>query len=148
MTDRSFSTTITVDRTPADVYDAVNQPQVWWSTSIEGSADRVGSEFAFDSPGHHCWRFRVIELAGPDRIVWRVLDNSSTDFVADPSEWNGTEVRFDLSRHDGRTQVRFTHTGLVPDFECFDACSMGWTGYIQHSLRNLLTTGLAEPGAY
>lgn len=145
---QSFTTTITVDRTPEDVFAAVNQPRSWWSTSIEGSADRVGEEFAFDSPGKHCWRFRVTELRAPQKIVWRVLDTSSTDFVDDVTEWNATEVHFDISTRDGQTEVRFTHAGLVPEFECFEACSTGWTGYIERSLRLLLTTGHGQPGAY
>ncbi|MEV5962616.1 SRPBCC domain-containing protein [Kribbella sp. NPDC051952] len=148
MTDQSFTTTITVDRTPEEVYDAVIHPRAWWSDSIEGSAEHVGDRIAFDSPGHHNWRFEVTELVVPEKVVWRVLDSSSTDFVGDPTEWNGTEVRFDISTDAGRTSLRFTHAGLVPEFECFEACSTGWTGYVQRSLRSLLTTGTGEPGAY
>lgn len=148
MTDRSFTTTATVENTAEDVYAAINRPRTWWSTAIEGSATAVGDEFVFDSPGHHCWRMRVVDLAPPRTVVWQVEDTSSTDFVDDPTEWNGTTIRFDVTSSDGRTEIRFTHAGLVPDFECFDACSAGWTGYIQRSLHRLLTTGQGEPGAY
>lgn len=148
MIDGSFTTSATVDRTAEEVYAAINHPQSWWSAAIRGSAREVGDEFVFDSPGHHCWRMRVIELAPSRTVEWQVLDTSSTDFVADPTEWNGTTIRFDIVAGDGHTTIRFTHAGLVPDFECFQACSTGWTGYIQSSLRRLLATGRGEPGAY
>ncbi len=82
------------------------------------------------------------------RVVWRVLDTSSTDFVVDSTEWNSTTVRFDIHQRGSRTEIVFTHAGLVPEFECFQACSAGWTGYLQRSLPSLLTTGRGEPGAY
>lgn len=148
MTTDSFTTTMTADVRPEDAYRAVLQPQTWWSTSIQGSAAEVGDEFVFDSPGHHLWRFRVTRLEEPHGITWLVLDDSSTEFVADPAEWNGTEVQFDIAARGDRTEVRFTHSGLVPQFECFEACSIGWTGYIQRSLHRLLTTGSGEPGRY
>lgn len=148
MNDQSFSTRLVVDSTEAEVYAAINDPRSWWSTTIEGSAEHVGDEFVVDSPGHHCWRFRVVELVPPSTIAWRVLDSSSTDFVRDSTEWNGTTVHFDICTMGDRTEILFTHSGLVPEFECFEACSAGWTGYIQHSLPTLLATGRGEPGAY
>ena len=31
-------------------------------------------------------------------------------------------------------EIRFTHLGLVPDYECFDNCSDAWGFYINDSL--------------
>lgn len=42
-------------------------------------------------------------------------------------------------------QVRFTHAGLVPAYECYDVCSNAWGEYITGSLRKLITTGKGEP---
>ncbi|MDN5858109.1 MAG: SRPBCC domain-containing protein [Pseudonocardia sp.] len=148
MTDRSFTTTATVDRGAEEVYTAINRPQTWWSTGITGTATTVGDEFVFDSPGHHCWRMRVIDLDPPRRITWQVLDASSTDFVDDPAEWNGTTIHFDIDARDGRTEIRFTHAGLVPEFECFQAARPAGPATSQRSLSSLLTTGRGEPGAY
>ncbi|HEY8915475.1 MAG TPA: hypothetical protein VIM87_03525 [Chitinophaga sp.] len=33
----------------------------------------------------------------------------------------------------------------MPDEECYDACSNAWTGYIQGSLKNLVSTGKGQP---
>ena len=40
--------------------------------------------------------------------------------------------------------MKFTHQGLVPDYECFNVCHDAWTHYIQDSLKNLILTGKGE----
>lgn len=147
MTDQNFTTTIEIDRPEHEVFDAITDPRSWWSDSIDGRADRIGSEFVFDGGDHHCWRFRVVELEPARRVVWRVF-NSMTGFVDDRTEWDDTEVHFDLSAHDKGTRLCFTHVGLTPALECFDGCSTGWTGYITASLPNLVTTGRGHQGRY
>ena len=77
-----------------------------------------------------------------EKIVWLVTD-SSLNFVKDKTEWTGTKISFDIGKKDGKTEVRFTHLGLIPKNECYNACSNGWTGYITDSLRNLITTDKA-----
>ena len=34
---------------------------------------------------------------------------------------------------------------LVPEIECYNDCSNAWSGYIQDSLFNLITTGKGQP---
>lgn len=148
MTGQSYTTTIAVERTPDEVFEAITRPRAWWSGTIEGRTDEVGAEFVFDAPGTHHWKFRVTELDKPRTVVWRVLEDSSTDFVQDPSEWNGTEARFEIIAGEGKTRLRFTHEGLIPDFECYESCSAGWGQYIQRSLHDYITTGQGQPGAY
>ena len=50
-----------------------------------------------------------------------------------------------MARSAGKTEVRFTHLGLVPAFECFTDCSNAWAFYINASLRNRIATGKAAP---
>ena len=67
------------------------------------------------------------------------------NFVKDKTEWNGTDIVFEIARKGDKTEVRFTHVGLVPTFECYDGCSGAWGFYINDSLRNLITTGKGQP---
>ena len=69
------------------------------------------------------------------------------DFTEDKTEWTGTDIAFDITEKDGKTEVRFTHVGLTPEFECFDNCSNAWGFYIKESLRELITSGQGQPNA-
>jgi hypothetical protein len=63
------------------------------------------------------------------------------NFVEDKTEWTGTDITFEIDKKGDKTEVRFTHVGLVPGYECFDDCSNAWGSYINGSLRSLITTG-------
>lgn len=68
-------------------------------------------------------------------------------FTKDRSEWTGTKISFEISEKDNKRQIRFTHHGLVPEFECYEICFNAWTQYIQESLKSLITTGKGQPNA-
>ncbi len=121
MSEQSYTTTFTVDRTPHEAYTAINDVRGWWEETIAGRTHEVGDEFTHWVPGVHYARIRVAELLPGKRVVWQVLDNWMS-FIDDQSEWKGTEIRFDLRAHDGGTEVRFTHVGLTPADQCFDVC--------------------------
>ena len=142
----SYTTSFIVDNSPAEVVEAVIHPRSWWSTDIEGNTDRAGEEFVFEVPGVHYSKILVTELVPGELVVWRVVD-ATIHFVADQDEWTGTELRFELTTTAGGTELRFTHDGLVPGAECYDACSNAWSLYVGGSLRNLITTGTGNPGS-
>jgi hypothetical protein len=146
MSDPSYSKTIVVDRDPEVVFAAVNSIRDWWLEQIEGENSKVGDVFSFEVKGLHYSRIQVTELVPGTRVVWRVLENRMS-FVEDQTEWVGTEIRFELSEKDGVTELRFTHDGLTPDYECFDICSNAWGMYVGDSLRNLITTGRGNPSS-
>jgi len=146
MTTKDFTTTILVDNTPEEVFNAINNVRGWWSEEIEGSTDKLNSEFDYHYEDVHSCKMKIIELAPNKKIVWSVLDNYFK-FTKDKSEWKGTKIIFDIAKKDNKTEMRFTHEGLVPAYECYEICRDAWTGYIQKSLRNFITTGKGQPNA-
>lgn len=144
MTDPSFTTTFLVDQTPKEAFDAFTNVRGWWSEEIEGGTDTLGDEFTYHHKDIHRCKMKLIEVVRGERVVWLVLDNYFA-FTKDKSEWKGTRVVFEVSRKAGKTEVRFTHLGLVPDYECFDVCSNAWGTYINGSLRSLIATGKGHP---
>ncbi len=144
MTDQSFTTTFTVDQTPQQVFDAISNVRGWWSEQVEGGTATAGDEFTYHYEDVHSCRIRVTEAVPGRKLSWLVLDNHF-DFIEDRTEWIGTTMDFDITDHDGRTQVTFTHRGLVPEYECFEACSMSWSFYVGTSLAKLITTGQGQP---
>jgi hypothetical protein len=146
MSDLSYTTSITVDRAPMEVFDAINDVRRWWNEDITGESDKVGAEFTHHVKDIHRAEMQVTELVPGKKVAWRVVDNWFS-FVEDESEWKDTEIRFDLSEKDGATELRFTHVGLVPDYECFDVCQNAWGTYIGGSLRSLIITGVGRPNS-
>ena len=121
MADESFTTTFTVDRTPQEVFDAINDVRAWWSAEVDSPTLVQGEEFTFRVKDLHRSQIRVTELIPGQRVVWTVLENYMS-FVEDQTEWVDTQIRFDLTERNGGTEVRFTHVGLLPDHECYDVC--------------------------
>ena len=132
--------TLLVDQTPEEAFNAVNNVRGWWTGDIEGSTDKLNDEFTYRYKDFHYSKQKIAELMHDKKIVWLVTD-SSLDFLKNKSEWNGTKITFDIAKKGDKTEVRFTHLGIVPGIECYDKCSNAWGSYINNSLRNLITKG-------
>jgi len=144
MTNQNFTTTFSVDQAPEEVFQAINNVRGWWSEEIEGTTDKLGAEFTYHHEDVHRCRMKITEFVPGKIVVWLVLDNYF-NFTEDKTEWKGTKVIFDVSKKDNKTQLRFTHEGLVPEYECFNVCSNAWGSYINGSLRSLIETGKGRP---
>ncbi|HEY0741048.1 MAG TPA: SRPBCC domain-containing protein [Chryseosolibacter sp.] len=144
-THKHFTTALVVDQSPEQVFNAITNVRGWWSETIEGNTAKLGDEFLFEVKGIHRSTQKLVEVIPNKKIVW-LISNSQLTFISDTSEWDGTKVIFDISPvKNNKTQLTFTHEGLVPEVECYAACSPAWTQYIQHSLLSLITTGKGDP---
>ena len=144
MTTPGFTTTIVVDETPEKVFNAITNPREWWSEEIEGNTNNLNDEFNYHYEDIHRCKMKIIEFIPNEKVVWLVLDNYFK-FTKDKSEWTGTKIIFEISEKDNKTQLRFTHQGLVPAYECYDICKDAWSTYIHNSLRSLIITGKGQP---
>ena len=140
METHDFTTTILVDKTPVEVFKAINTPQNWWSGEFTGSALNLNDEFTYRYKDIHYSKQRVIEMIPNKKVVWLVTD-STLNFIEDKSEWTGTKIIFEIAEKGAQTELRFTHKGLVPQVECYNACEGAWTDIIQQSLFNYIITG-------
>ena len=140
----SFTTTILVDQTPLEVFNAVNNVRGWWSEDINGSTDKLNDVFLYHYKDVHVSKMKLIDVIPGKKVVWLVLDNYF-DFTRDKTEWKDNKIVFEIMEKDGKTQLRFTQEGLVPAYECFNICSDAWSTYIKKSLYSLITTGKGQP---
>ncbi len=144
MADKSFKTSFIVTQSPEQVFAAVTNPRAWWGEGIAGDTAELGGEFVYRHGSIHLSKQKITELVPNKKVVWRITQ-SELNFVSHKSEWNGTEVIFEIARKGENTQLKVTHSGLVPQFECFEACSGGWSFYLNESLKSLIETGKGEP---
>ncbi len=142
-----FTTTLLVDQTPKEVFNAINNVRGWWSGDIKGDTDKLGAEFTYRVPGAHLSKQKITEFIPDKKVVWRVLD-ASLSFVKDKSEWKGTDIVFEIAKKGNKTEVLFTHIGLVPAYECFKDCSNAWGMLINGNLSKLITTGKVQPSPW
>ena len=144
MTDQSYATSFTVDRTPHEAFTAINDVRGWWEENLAGRTHEVNDEFIHWVAGVHFARIRVEELLPGKRVVWRVLDNWMS-FIDVQNEWTGTEIRFDIAGTGAGTEVRFTHVGLTPADQCYELCRDAWGMYVTKSLPAFIETGVGRP---
>jgi len=128
---------------PAAIYRALTETSAlaqWWTTDTRGSGRRVGDtlEFWF---GTSCQKFTVSALDPDKRVVW------TSPLGQGNTEWEGTEVAFELSTDDKQTFVQFRHSRWRDSTNFQGHCSMRWAVFLL-SLKDLLERGKGRPVPY
>jgi hypothetical protein len=144
MKEQDYTASITVNATAQEAFKSIRSVSKWWTENLEGSSQKLNDEFTVHFGDVHVSTQKLIEVIPDRKVVWLVTD-SKLNFIKDKREWTGTKISFEISEKDNKTQIRFTHQGLVPEIECFNACSNAWDDYISNSLRNLVNTGKGQP---
>lgn len=144
MNTQSFSTTILVDQSPEQVFNAITNVRGWWSEEIEGETAKINDQFHYHFKDVHNCTIKLIEVVPAEKMVWHVLENKFS-FTNDETEWTNTKMVFEINKKDDKTQLQFTHEGLTPDYECYEICNEAWGNYINNSLRNLIVFGKGNP---
>ncbi|MEO6315069.1 MAG: SRPBCC domain-containing protein [Chitinophagaceae bacterium] len=144
ITKENFTSTILVNKTPAEAFNAIKNFRAWWSEDIEGETDKIGTTFFYHYKDVHLCKIKLVEMTPSTKLVYQVVANEFS-FTKDKEEWVNTKLVFNISKEGNHTKVIFTHEGLVPAYECYNVCHDAWTGFIQKSLKNLIDTGKGEP---
>lgn len=144
MDNQDYTVSFLVNETPETIFNAINNVRGWWSEAVEGYTDQTGAVFYYAYENmHHC-TIKIEELVPEKKVVWHVLHNYF-NFIDDRKEWVGTDIVFEIHTIGDKTEVRFTHVGLVPDNSCYSICSDAWKTYITGSLKDLIQTGTGRP---
>jgi len=144
MSNTHFNIIFLVDQSPNEVFNAIRNISKWWTENVNGKSLSLHDEFTVQFEDMHFSRQRLIEVIPNKKIVWLVTD-SKLSWLENKQEWTDTKIVFEIYNHDNRTQLRFTHIGLIPKAECYDDCSSAWIQYISSSLFKLITTGKGHP---
>ena len=145
MENQDYTVSLIVDANAEETFDGINRVSKWWNKNLEGSSENQDDEFTVRFGDVHYSRQKLVEVVPGKKIAWLVTD-SHLNFIEDKQEWTNTKICFELSEQDNKTQIQFTHTGLVPRVECYEACAKGWDHYIKGSLFKYLTEGKGNPG--
>jgi hypothetical protein len=139
-----FTITLLVNQSPAEVFNAVNNVKGWWTENLTGRSQELHDEFEVRFEDVHYSKQQLTEVIPNKKVVWLVTGSRLT-FVENKSEWTGSQICFDIEPQGNKTLLRFTHQGLVPECECYEACAGAWGDYINYSLSGLIATGKGKP---
>jgi len=140
----SFRKTVTVTASAEETMEKISQVNLWWIKGFLGNASGLHDTFKvlFGEPSYV--DFMVSELVPGKKVVWKVVD-CYLHWFQDKKEWNNTEVVFELASKNGKTNIDFTHLGLIPEVECYEVCEKGWSGHI-NTLATFINEGKGLPG--
>jgi uncharacterized protein YndB with AHSA1/START domain len=137
---RTIEQTLTVDATPADVFQALTETaelKRWWisdGTSEPRSGGRFRYEWKMADPAND-----HVQEGTYDAVVDPVV--VAFPWAAGPA--GDTHVTFALTQHDGGTQLSLVHSGFAADpatNEIHERHDQGWCGFLAN-LKSVLEGG-------
>jgi len=148
MENKNYHRTITVNASAEEAMKKIGQINLWWRKDFSGTAAKLNDKFTVpfgELNGETSFvDFSISEVEPDKKVVWKVTD-CNLPWFKDKEEWNNTEVVFNLSEENGKTTIYFTHIGLVPGVECYEACEKGWDGHITKDLKKFISEGKGIP---
>lgn len=135
----SFNTTVL----PEKVYEKIFDVSKWWSKRVEGNT-KSGNIFIAGFKGGDWYKIKVEEDLNNKKIVWNVIDAEQV-WHDKHKEWVNTKIIWEVLPLKNGSQVNMTHQGLVPEFECYEKCSVAWDFLLKESLFKYLTEGTGLP---
>src|SRR5450432_2415146 len=94
MKKQDYSATITVSKTPEEVFNSINDVSKWWPEEVEGENTKLNDEFVFRSGDTHYSKNKVVEFVPNKKVVWLVTESIRK---TDGFEWTGTKMIFELT---------------------------------------------------
>lgn len=141
--DKNYRCEFTANVTAKEAFKGISRVSEWWAKNFEGSAQNLNDVFTVRF-GETFVTFKLTEVIPDAKVVWTITD-CYLHWLKDKTEWTNTKVVWEISEKNKSTEINFTHVGLVPEIECYEACIKGWDEYVKGSLPKLLTENKGLP---
>jgi len=128
---------VIIKAAPEKIYEAVttqNGLASWWAKQTTAKPETgFVNVFTFGKIRNE---FKVTKLIPNSKVEWECINSIE--------EWIGTSISFDLEEKDGRTILRFAHSGWKAVTDTFADCNYNWALFMK-SLKSLCETGTGAP---
>lgn len=122
---------------PEKIYEAVTTQDGlanWWAKQTTAKPEPgFVNVFTFGKIRNE---MKVTKLVPNTKVEWECIQSID--------EWVGTTISFDLEEKDGRTILRFAHSGWKAVTDTFAECNYNWALFMK-SLKSLCETGTGTP---
>lgn len=128
---------LVIKATPDKIFDAITTKEgleSWWAKQTTAKPE-VGFVNVFTF-GKFRNEMKVTQLTPNKKVEWKCTNSIE--------EWIDTNISFDLEEKDGRTILRFAHSGWRAVTDTFAGCNYDW-GLFMKSLKSLCETGTGTP---
>lgn len=142
----NYNQIVEISANQEKIFKAITQSiEKWWGPT-DLPVTKIGDEFTtrFDET---FWKFKIIEFQKFDKITWECIDakHIHSGYENIEKEWIGTSVHWSIESLGLTSKIIFTHTGLTPELNCYDACKPAWDMFITKSLKSFVETGIGMP---
>lgn len=128
---------VAIKASPEKIFSAVTTQEgleSWWAKQTIAKPE-VGFVNVFTF-GKFRNEMKVTTLSPNKKVEWECINSID--------EWIGTTISFDLEEKDGRTILRFAHSGWSAVTDTFAGCNYDWALFMK-SLKSLCETGTGAP---
>ncbi len=144
MKNENYNCSITANTSAHQAFESINHVNEWWVKNIEGKSENQNDVFTVRFSDEVFVTFKITESIPDKKIAWHVTD-CYLPWLKDKTEWNDTDMVFEIVPENNATKINLTHIGLVPEVECYESCVKGWEQYFKGSFLQLINTGIGQP---
>jgi uncharacterized protein YndB with AHSA1/START domain len=128
---------VVIEVTPEKIFNAITTQeglQNWWAKQTIAKPEmEFVNIFTF---GKFRNEMKVTELIPNKKVEWKCINSIE--------EWIDTNISFELEEKEGRTILRFAHSGWRAVTDTFAGCNYDWALFMK-SLKSLCETGTGSP---
>ncbi|MCD8438336.1 SRPBCC domain-containing protein [Tenacibaculum dicentrarchi] len=145
MSKTNYSKELNLNATPDTVFKAITTEIDKWWTIHSNKAVALNEKLTVRFGETTIKEMKITELSKNKNLTWKVT-KAYIDIkeLSKKDEWVGTEIKWEITPTKNGSKIYFEHKGLIPEFECYNACEGGWNFFIE-SLKNYLEKGKGSP---
>lgn len=145
MPKHSYSNEFYVSARSELVFNAITKEIDKWWTESSNKTFQLGDQLIVQFENSTSWTMKVVEFSPNHSIAWYVTNaNHDIENISKIDEWKGTTIKWRIEESKKGSKILFFHIGLIPGFDCYKICEVGWN-YFLGSLKNYLDTGKGSP---